>query len=92
MIVAFGSVNLDLVARVERLPRPGETLAGTTFAMHPGGKGANQALAAQAPAPRSAWSRPSATMRSRPRLSHSSRPMASILGPCGGYQHPPASR
>jgi ribokinase len=47
MITAFGSVNLDLVARVERLPRPGETLAGRTFAMLPGGKGANQALAAR---------------------------------------------
>ena len=47
MIVVFGSVNLDLVARVERLPRPGETLAGVSFAMLPGGKGANQALAAR---------------------------------------------
>lgn len=47
MIVVFGSVNLDLVARVERLPRPGETLAGNAFAMLPGGKGANQALAAR---------------------------------------------
>jgi ribokinase len=41
MITVFGSVNLDLVARVERLPRPGETIAGRTFAMLPGGKGAN---------------------------------------------------
>ena len=47
MIVVFGSVNLDLVARVERLPRPGETLSGSSFAMLPGGKGANQALAAR---------------------------------------------
>jgi ribokinase len=47
MITVFGSVNLDLVARVERLPRPGETIAGRTFAMLPGGKGANQALAAR---------------------------------------------
>jgi len=46
MIVVFGSINLDLVARVARLPRPGETLPGTAFAAHPGGKGANQALAA----------------------------------------------
>ncbi len=47
MIVVFGSINLDLVARTERLPRPGETLAGHSFAMLPGGKGANQALAAR---------------------------------------------
>lgn len=46
MIVVFGSINLDLVARVPRLPRPGETLSGTAFAALPGGKGANQALAA----------------------------------------------
>ena len=46
MIVVFGSINVDLVARVERLPRSGETLTGRSFAMLPGGKGANQALAA----------------------------------------------
>ena len=42
-----GSVNLDLVARVVRLPRPGETLTDATFERIPGGKGANQAVAAQ---------------------------------------------
>jgi ribokinase len=47
MIVVFGSINLDLVARVPRLPRPGETLIGHSFSMSPGGKGANQALAAR---------------------------------------------
>ncbi|MET0917774.1 MAG: PfkB family carbohydrate kinase [Burkholderiales bacterium] len=47
MIVVVGSINLDLVARVARLPRAGETLAGTVFASCPGGKGANQALAAR---------------------------------------------
>ncbi len=41
-----GSINLDLVARSERLPRPGETLTDATFERIPGGKGANQALAA----------------------------------------------
>jgi len=46
MIVVFGSINVDLVAQVARIPAPGETLAGHAFAMVPGGKGANQALAA----------------------------------------------
>lgn len=46
-ITVVGSVNLDLVARGSRLPLPGETVTGATFACHPGGKGANQALAAQ---------------------------------------------
>ena len=46
MIVVFGSVNLDLVTRVARFPAPGETVAGTSFHMVVGGKGANQSLAA----------------------------------------------
>ena len=47
MIVVFGSTNLDQVGTVSRLPAPGETVAGGTFSMAPGGKGANQALAAR---------------------------------------------
>ena len=46
MIVVLGSINLDLVARVPRFGQPGETRVAESFAMHPGGKGANQALAA----------------------------------------------
>jgi ribokinase len=42
----LGSVNVDLVVTAEFLPAPGETVAGGTFAMHHGGKGANQAVAA----------------------------------------------
>jgi len=45
-VVVVGSVNLDLVARVERLPGPGETLTAHGVSRLPGGKGANQALAA----------------------------------------------
>jgi len=45
-LTVVGSVNLDLVARGERLPRVGETLTDATFARYPGGKGANQAVAA----------------------------------------------
>jgi ribokinase len=45
-LTVVGSINLDLVARVERLPRPGETVGGATLARYPGGKGANQAVAA----------------------------------------------
>jgi ribokinase len=44
-IAVVGSINLDLVARCERLPRPGETVSGATFSRVPGGKGANQAVA-----------------------------------------------
>jgi ribokinase len=44
-ITVVGSINLDLVARVERLPRAGETVTGAVFERVPGGKGANQALA-----------------------------------------------
>ncbi|MEO8683303.1 MAG: ribokinase [Devosia sp.] len=47
MITVFGSTNLDLIGTVTRLPKPGETVAGDTFASAPGGKGANQALAAR---------------------------------------------
>jgi ribokinase len=41
-----GSINLDLVVRSERLPQPGETVSGARFSRVPGGKGANQAVAA----------------------------------------------
>ena len=47
MITVVGSVNMDLIATALRLPEPGETVIGTDFATAPGGKGANQALAAQ---------------------------------------------
>jgi ribokinase len=46
MIAVVGSLNMDLVVRAPRLPRPGETLSGGPFATYPGGKGANQAVAA----------------------------------------------
>ncbi len=46
MITVFGSINVDLVTRVKRIPAPGETVHGTDYSLIPGGKGANQALAA----------------------------------------------
>ncbi|MFP3584379.1 ribokinase [Paraburkholderia sp. SIMBA_055] len=45
-VAVVGSLNMDLVARAPRLPHPGETLAGRTFAQVAGGKGGNQAVAA----------------------------------------------
>ncbi|MDT8998854.1 ribokinase [Paucibacter sp. APW11] len=45
-VVVVGSINMDMVSRSPRLPAPGETLVGESFAMAPGGKGANQAVAA----------------------------------------------
>ena len=46
-ITVVGSINLDFVASAISLPAPGETVTGATLARHPGGKGANQALAAE---------------------------------------------
>jgi len=45
-VAVVGSANMDLVATAPALPRPGETTLGTDFVMVPGGKGANQAIAA----------------------------------------------
>ncbi|MGB8645355.1 MAG: ribokinase [Anaerolineae bacterium] len=45
-IVVVGSLNMDLVVRTARLPAPGETVLGRSLTMAPGGKGANQAVAA----------------------------------------------
>jgi ribokinase len=47
MIVVFGSINVDLIVPVADLPKPGETVLGGDYALLPGGKGANQAMAAQ---------------------------------------------
>src|SRR5262249_617079 len=44
-IVVVGSINIDLVARADRIPLVGETVHSSDFQMHPGGKGANQAVA-----------------------------------------------
>src|SRR5687768_13280863 len=45
-IVVVGSSNTDMVVKTKNLPLPGETVLGGTFFMNPGGKGANQAVAA----------------------------------------------
>jgi ribokinase len=47
VIVIFGSINVDLIVPVPRLPQAGETIIGGNYALLPGGKGANQALAAR---------------------------------------------
>jgi ribokinase len=46
MIVCFGSINLDLIFPLPHLPRPGQTVLGPRMQIEPGGKGANQAVAA----------------------------------------------
>ena len=45
-IVVVGSANTDMVVKAARIPAPGETVLGGAFVMAPGGKGANQAVAA----------------------------------------------
>ncbi|MEG1980297.1 MAG: ribokinase, partial [Victivallaceae bacterium] len=45
-VVVIGSTNTDMVVKSERIPVPGETILGGKFLMNPGGKGANQAVAA----------------------------------------------
>ena len=47
MILVFGSINVDLLVPVPLLPQPGETVLGGDYVLLPGGKGANQALAAR---------------------------------------------
>lgn len=54
-MVVLGSANLDLVATVEHLPAPGETVIARSYAEHPGGKGLNQAVAACRSASRTAF-------------------------------------
>src|SRR5436309_14910813 len=46
LVVVIGSVNVDLVVRLPRLPHPGETVGDGVFTVTPGGKGGNQAVAA----------------------------------------------
>lgn len=54
-VVVVGSANLDLVANVDRLPLPGETVSARSYAEHPGGKGLNQAVAARRSGSRTAF-------------------------------------
>ena len=54
-VVVVGSANLDLVATVEHLPVPGETVIGSDYAEHAGGKGLNQAVAAHRAGARTAF-------------------------------------
>ncbi len=51
-LIVVGFANLDMIVKVDRLPWPGETVLGGDLVMAPGGKGANQAIAAAARYPR----------------------------------------
>ena len=80
MITVIGSINLDLIATVDRLPAPGETVLGDGFRTAPGGKGANQALAAaRAGGQRAHGRRGRQATPSRPRRRPCSARAASIL-------------
>jgi ribokinase len=46
MVIVFGSINLDLIFNLPKIPQPGETVLGPSTRIEPGGKGANQAIAA----------------------------------------------
>jgi len=46
MIIVFGSLNMDMVMKVEKMPQPGDTVLSPSYRKVAGGKGANQALAA----------------------------------------------
>jgi ribokinase len=54
-IVVLGSINMDLVMVTPRMPAAGETMHGTSFASHPGGKGLNQVVACQRLLPDETW-------------------------------------
>ena len=56
-IVVVGSSNTDMILKLDRIPKPGETLLGGEFVTAAGGKGANQAVAAARAAARSRSSR-----------------------------------
>ena len=62
MIVVFGSINLDLVAARRATPAPGETIAGSLFARCPAARAPIRRSPRGAPAPRSRWPAPSATI------------------------------
>jgi ribokinase len=54
MIIVFGSINMDISIAVGKLPQPGETVLSSSYEQFPGGKGANQALAAHRMGPKTA--------------------------------------
>ncbi len=92
MITVFGSINMDLIATTDRLPKPGETVAGNGFATAAGGKGADRAFAADAPAAWSIWWAQSARMNSLHRRWRFSIRRASTLQASSTSMDPPVRR
>jgi len=86
-VAVVGSLNLDLVVRVARLPGPGETVTGAGVFRNPGGKGANQAVAAAraaaatTPVATSSWSTSTSPAPSAPAAAASSASPTSAFAP-----------
>ena len=82
MIFVAGSANLDFVVRATHIPAPGETVLGRAFQTFPGGKGANQAVAALAYGTASIAPVAVETAPIRPRAAPASGPMNSTATKC----------
>ncbi len=92
-VVVVGGANTDFLVRGPSLPKPGSTVEGDEFQTAPGGKGANQAVAAAASVRKRRWLRGWAPMNEGARFSRNSAVRGSMLGRYPEIaRRPPASR